>query len=432
MNDSPGWASPGSSPSDGERPDAAASAGSDGTPPTGRDGTGSGPAPGPKWSKEQPPPGQWSAPGPGGAAPGPVPGGPAPQPPQGGWGGNPHPGGAPQAGWGGGPAWGRPPAAKPGVIPLRPLAVGEILDGAVTTMREHWRTVLGITLAFAVVTQLAITLVQGFFFENAGMGPAEPGDPGELDEVFDQLGSSIGASAVAQVITLIGTIIATATLTMVFSRAVLGQSSAIGPVWREARPQLLKLTGLTLLVGLMGVAIIAVGILPGVLAGSWPLGVLGGLAGVLVTVWLWIRFALASPALMLEKQGVFKALGRSAKLVRGSWWRVFGITLLTQILTSIVAGIIILPFTFAAMALTGDGMNGILEGTAEFGWGFLIISAIGAVIALTITMPINAGVTVLLYIDQRIRREALDLELARAAGLQNYGGPGPSTAATGG
>lgn len=47
--------------------------------------------------------------------------------------------------------------------------------------------------------------------------------------------------------------------------------------------------------------------------------------------------------------------------------------------------------------------------------------AIGGVIALAITMPMQSGVTVLLYIDQRIRREALDLELARAAGVENYG-----------
>ena len=37
-----------------------------------------------------------------------------------------------------------------------------------------------------------------------------------------------------------------------------------------------------------------------------------------------------------------------------------------------------------------------------------------------ITFPITAGVTVLLYIDQRIRREALDLELARAAGVPGF------------
>ena len=62
----------------------------------------------------------------------------------------------------------------------------------------------------------------------------------------------------------------------------------------------------------------------------------------------------------------------------------------------------------------------------------LVITAIGSVIALTVTMPISAGVAVLLYIDQRIRREALDLELARAAGLHGPGDTPPGTAAAGG
>ena len=61
------------------------------------------------------------------------------------------------------------------------------------------------------------------------------------------------------------------------------------------------------------------------------------------------------------------------------------------------------------------------NGTSDLGWTFLIISGIGSVIGSMITFPISAGVTVLLYIDQRIRREALDLELARAAGVQGYG-----------
>ena len=36
-------------------------------------------------------------------------------------------------------------------------------------------------------------------------------------------------------------------------------------------------------------------------------------------------------------------------------------------------------------------------------------------VASTVTLPISAGVTSLLYMDQRIRRESLDIELARAA-----------------
>jgi hypothetical protein len=142
-----------------------------------------------------------------------------------------------------------------------------------------------------------------------------------------------------------------------------------------------------------------------------------------------IRFSLASPALMLEKQSVPKSLGRSAKLVRGSWWRVFGIQLLATIIANIIASIIVIPFTFLAAALSGDGIGGFLDsGSGDLGWTFLVVSGIGSVIGSMLTFPITAGVSVLLYIDQRIRREALDLDLARAAGVQGYGSgtPGPT------
>jgi hypothetical protein len=141
-----------------------------------------------------------------------------------------------------------------------------------------------------------------------------------------------------------------------------------------------------------------------------------------------IRFSLASPALMLEKQSIVKSMSRSTKLVRGSWWRVLGIQLLAGIIANIVAAIVVIPFTFLAAAFSGEGVGGFVNGTGDLGWTFLIISGIGSVIGSMITFPITAGVTVLLYIDQRIRREALDLELARAAGVQGYGtGPTPGS-----
>lgn len=60
---------------------------------------------------------------------------------------------------------------------------------------------------------------------------------------------------------------------------------------------------------------------------------------------------------MLEKQGIKKAMGRSTKLVRGSWWRVFGIQLLATIIANVVASIIVIPFAFLAAALSGGGLS---------------------------------------------------------------------------
>ncbi|MGW0813644.1 glycerophosphoryl diester phosphodiesterase membrane domain-containing protein [Streptomyces viridiviolaceus] len=450
MNDTPGWASPGSAPSDGREPGASGP-----TEPADRPGTdrpaqpadqpGAEPAnPGTKWSKEQPPPGQWSAPT-GPAAPGQA---PPPAPPGSGWGAPPpgHPGapggyggqgggyGTPggYGGWGSG--WGGPPpAAKPGVIPLRPLGVGEILDGAVSTMRTYWRTVLGIALTVAVVTEIVVVLLQGFVLDDTSSEALD--DPNAtLSELGDALADTTINSGVIFLISLIGTVVATALLTTVTSRAVLGRPVTTGEAWRDARPQVAKLFGLILLLLLIVAGILTVGMLPGFAVSATAGGeagvaltVLGFMAAAVVTVWLMVRLSLASPALMLEKQGIKKAMSRSTKLVRGSWWRVFGIQLLATIIANVVASIVIIPFTFLAAALSGDGVSGFLDGSGDLGWTFLVVSGIGSVIGSMITFPITAGVTVLLYIDQRIRREALDLELARAAGVQGPASGAPGT-----
>ncbi|MFI0780873.1 hypothetical protein [Streptomyces sp. NPDC021212] len=400
MNDSPGWAPPGSSPSD--EPDHGSQQPNEPVdhPVPER------PARGATWARQQPPAGRWTTPGGGISTPPPHPAGPANG---GGWG----------AGW-----RQQPPAPRPGVIPLRPLGVSEILDGAVATMRAHWRTVLGISLAVSVVAQGLITVVTGLWFRTtSGTGVVDHPDP-TLEEALEAVRNALGSSSVTLLVGVLGTIVTTALLTMVTARAVLGHAVSTGEAWGGARPRLLQLCGLLLLIPAITAAVIGVGMAPGMLLVAVGVGSegaalasLGALAGTGVAIWLWVRFSLAAPALMLEKQGIISALRRSAKLVRGAWWRVFGIQLLSIVLVFLVAAIVEVPTSAVAMALGGDSAIDYLSGeSVSVGWAFLIVVGIGGVISSSITFPISAGVTALLYMDQRIRREALDLELARAAG----------------
>ncbi|MEV8045075.1 MULTISPECIES: DUF7544 domain-containing protein [Streptomyces] len=448
MSDTPGWASPGPDPSSEERQTGAPGA-AEPTPtdkpaqpgeapqsPDAKTSDAKGPeapeakAAEAKWAEGQPPPGQWSAPT--GA---PVPGqAPPPPPPGAGWGGQPP------VTWGGPPAWGNgwggpPPAAKPGVIPLRPLSIGEILDGAISTMRAYWRTVLGISLTVAVLTELCALLLQGVLLKDTTSTLSDPDvTPAEA---LRSLGSITAGALLVGVVSVVGTIVATALLTTVTSRAVLGKPISVGEAWRESRGQLLKLLGLLMLLALITSGVLVAGALPGLVVGlvagfdapAVVLLVLGILAAVVVVIWLTVRFSLASPALMLERQGVWKSLSRSAKLVQGSWWRVLGVQFLAGLIANMVSWIAVIPFTVIAFAVNGEKMTALMgTGAQPAGWSFLLITGIGSVIGATLTMPVKAGVTVLLYIDQRIRREALDLELARAAGVQGYtpgATPGP-------
>ncbi|MEU8437917.1 hypothetical protein AB0F18_34485 [Streptomyces sp. NPDC029216] len=407
MNDSPGWAAPGS-PSDGQGPDAAQQ------PPA--EGSGSA---GTKWSAAQPPPGSWSSPTAGQTPPpqqqgtgwGPYPSQPGQQPPA-----APYAYGHPGGGWGG-----PPPAAKPGVIPLRPLGLGEILDGAVGTLRGHWRSVLSISLVVAALSEIALLVVQRFTMDDLPLPSSEPASPDEAIRALGDAGALYGAQYYLE---LLGLILVTALLAPAVSRAVLGQTSTPGSTLKAVRPLAPRMLGLT---GLLLLGALAAGLLPalpGILLGSAALTALGVPVGLVLLAWFYVTFALAPPALMLERGTPTAALRRSAKLVKGSWWRICGISLLTWIMRTITSTVIVMPFAAVAVALSPGGLSGFLDGSATRDWTVLIITGIGAVVAATVTVPMQTGVTTLLYIDQRIRREALDLELARAAGVDGYGSTG--------
>ena len=113
-------------------------------------------------------------------------------------------------------------------------------------------------------------------------------------------------------------------------------------------------------------------------------------------------------AVPAEEQDRLKALRRSWQLVRGSWWRVFGIRLLGYLIVSFVSGIIVVPFAIAAFASTGIFGGDTPTGTPVL---FFVLLAIGSLVAQTITAPLLAGILVLLYVDRRMRAEALDVVL---------------------
>src|SRR3984957_10908449 len=136
------------------------------------------PPPGQAGEYSQPPP-QYGYGQPPGRQPGygPPPGGQAGYGPAG---YGPPPGG--QAGYGpagyGPPPGGgwpppRPSAPKPGVIPLRPLAVGEILDGAFSSIRQNPKATLGLAAILMTITGV-ISTTTTLIMSNLVGGISEP------------------------------------------------------------------------------------------------------------------------------------------------------------------------------------------------------------------------------------------------------------------
>jgi hypothetical protein len=325
-----------------------------------------------------------------------------------------------------GPWPSQPQAPKPGVIPLRPLGVGELLDGAFTSIRRNPRATLGIAAllltASAVITTTVSLLLVHYIGTVTLPSPGQQLTNAEATRLLTRLLEVLApTAAVSAVLAFIVDTVLTGLLTVVIGRLVLGQKITAGAAWRITRPRIPALVGATLLIPLilLGVwavyavvlVILAVAHAPGALIGL--LAVLGAIAAIVLTIWFAIMFRMAGPAVVLEREGPARALARSWRLVRGSFWRVLGVTLLTGLIVLVTEGVLQIPFGLLA-ALAGGG-NSLMPSTGGNVTGILI-SAVGGVVAGAVARPISAGVAVLLYVDLRMRREGLDLVLQTAAG----------------
>ncbi len=242
---------------------------------------------------------------------------------------------------------------------------------------------------------------------------------------------AVGISAlVAVVLAVFVQLLLTGILTAVIGRSVLGHRITAGEAWQIARPRLPALLGASVLAFLavigpwlaLTLVIVALAVAhapPGLVA---LVAVAGFIAALIFDVLLYVRFSMSAPVVVLERQGPTAALGRSWRLVRGSFWRVFGILLLTAIIVLIAASVLRLPFSIISGVFSGGssvnpfgGAGFITTAAGHPSLLALIIAAIGSIIAGAITQPVSAGVTVLLYVDLRMRREGLDLALQTAA-----------------
>lgn len=361
-----------------------------------------------------PGPRPWAAPG--AVAPAPPGALPPPSPP-------PPPAGLPP-GWAQGPPPGwqpAPPAHKPGIVPLRPLRLGDMYDGAFAALRRNPRAMIGmaavVMTGFMLLPTLASVLL-ALAGELAGPFGEEmftPPPPGAEPESPD-LPSSMLLVYAGQLLAALAVLVVTGLVVHVVAQAVLGRKVTAGEAWGAVRGRILRLLGLSLLSWLIAFLPFALAVTVGVVVAVSVDPVVGVLVGVplgllalVAMVWFYIRFAVLAPAaLILERRGVADSLRRAGALTRRQFWRVFGIVLLTQLVAGFASSLLSMPFSLL-------GIFGFLVVSEEWtGLVYVLGTYLGMLVSYSLATPFTAAVTVLQYLDQRIRKEGYDVELIAA------------------
>ncbi|MET7983313.1 MULTISPECIES: hypothetical protein [unclassified Streptomyces] len=362
-----------------------------------------------------------------------------------GWGpSGPGPHWGPPGGWG----WMPPPPPKPGVIPLAPLGVDHILGGAFVTMRRYVKPLFGLAL-LCVLALAALTIgleVLAYYSTRDQLHRMTAAPRSihwtDLRAVLIAFGS---VWVVGMLVSLVASSFVQASSAATLHDAVLGRRAPLGAVWKRAWSRTPAVLGVTLLLGLflaIPIALFALmffGLMLTTVRNGEPfmppgLAFLLLLLAVPLTVWLLVRFSFAPAAAVLEGASPVTALRRSARLVRGAWWRTFGITLLGGLIAFIVSIVINVPFRFAmptpqpytpGTQASVNMAEVYVQMLPDLGPA-LVLSAIAGLFAQLFFMVFMPLVSSLLYIDQRIRREGLADVLLRAAAVTDIPG-GPDT-----
>jgi hypothetical protein len=257
---------------------------------------------------------------------------------------------------------------------FRPRTVGEILRHAFELYGQHWKNLFAMVAVVMIPLAIGQALITDLW----------------LDESLTREEIRDGVEVVVDGAFLAG--IAASLVFLLFS--VLGYTALQGAITRAAAGTFLGRDmdiGESLRFGLSRFwSILLVGVLTG-------LAVLGGFLLFIVPGFIFLtRFWVGVPALVIEDRRGREALKRSWNLVKGRSWPVFGTIVVVGIGTSLLSGLLTQLFGDSAVA-----------------------QAIGGAIASIITTPYLALVSVLIYLDARVRNERygpgdLEAELARS------------------
>jgi len=307
---------------------------------------------------------------------------------------------------------------------LRPMSTSQVLDRTFFLYRNNFVLFAGIALITPTLTLIA-RLVQLAMFGVPVMPNRVGGDPnaamGMMMPFFARaaLGGMIGL-----IIYMVGYAITTSATVQAVSMLHLGRMTSIKESYQRVKSIWGRLILLVirifliaswpllacygLLIALLAVMLAARGSAAGLAAAAVAgLGLIlvlpGFIAGIVWVCVAYCRYALAVPACVVENLPIKYALIRGKFLSKGNVGRVFAVYFLTAIITIAVKSLLQVPIYMSAGFSFRTGLH-LTPGLMAWTYGSEFISAL-------IAGPIAAIAMALVYYDERVRKEAFDLQV---------------------
>ncbi|MEO5833418.1 MAG: hypothetical protein ABIR83_08600 [Nakamurella sp.] len=268
-------------------------------------------------------------------------------------------------------------APWPGLIPLRPLGIGDLFGAALRLVRAHAALLCLVALGGTVLGGAAVFGVLALLPDNSAYFDDQWTTQLAAGRFVLPPAATVLPLLAGGLISYITTIVVSGLATALIGDASIGRPTGTRAALDRLHGRWWVLIGVSVLVSLLVVIGFAAFVIPGFIVLAMLLH--------------------ASPIVVLEKAGLGAALQRSVQLTYGLRARILGITVLAYLITSVISSAVLnlLP---AAPTLSAT----------------VVALAVQAVIS-AFTVPWAASVIALLYVDTRIRKEGLAQSLVRSS-----------------
>jgi hypothetical protein len=324
------------------------------------------------------------------------------------------------------PAQGWTPPPKPGLIPLRPLTLGTLLGASFQVMRRNPRPTFGFALLLAgAVSVISVVAIGALGFILFSRPFQSSGDEQATIMAGSIMGSFVLGFFVPIALGLVAFSILQGIIALEVARGTVGEKLKLGGLWRAAKGRVAVLVGWSLLlvaavfvffllVGLL-VAGLTVGFGTDGIGPSIAIAVVAYLGFAVLAAWIGTKTAFVPSILIIERLTLGKAIARSWRLTHNSFWRTFGTILLVSVIVNFASSIVTTPvqFIFGIFAGLLTPTGGTQEDMVVLVVVFAAVLIVVTVVITAIGLIVQSSATALIYIDLRMRKEGLDLELVR-------------------
>ena len=261
-------------------------------------------------------------------------------------------------------------------LPLRALNTGETLDRTFSIYRNNFVLFAGIA-ALAQLCTLCAQLVP------AAIVSVIPFASSKSALSFGIV--SFSSFILAFIVTLLAYGYSHAATLMAVAGLYLDRPVSVREAYRQVKGRVASVLGTSFIVGIVSGLGLILFVVPGVL--------------------LWLRYALAVPVAALEDASPGKAMDRSKHLTEGRRGDIFVIYFLFLVLSWVIAVVLTFPVTLLALAHAKAGIPLWLQ----------VLQHLSGFLAGTLVAPFVTIAMAVVYYDQRVRKEAFDLQMMMSA-----------------